>query len=157
MKKYRLNKIFGYQKARVYMITSIRGIGKTTNAMEWALKDWLRNKKQFIYLRRNTTELPLLHTLFDNLYALAGNSASAEKFAWVKNIEIDYRGGVFYGRLKNKENEETTENQEYELDSEVKKTPRKHVKGKIGWEIMGYAFALAKQQDIKSNPFPDVN
>ncbi|MGN8689800.1 phage DNA encapsidation protein [Atopobiaceae bacterium HCP3S3_F7] len=43
-----------------------RGIGKTYGAKVWAIRDYLKNGKEFIYLRRFATELTTKQTFFDD-------------------------------------------------------------------------------------------
>ena len=54
------NKLFTF-------IVSNRGAGKTYGAKQWAIKDFLKNGKQFIYLRRYKTELKEAGKFFDDI------------------------------------------------------------------------------------------
>lgn len=53
---YDYDKVMGYGAAFNFLITS-RGLGKTYGAIKMAVKDFLKNGHEFIYLRRYKTEI----------------------------------------------------------------------------------------------------
>lgn len=48
-------------------IVGARSAGKTFGAKQWAIKDFLKNKKEFIYLRRYKTELKTIKNFFNDI------------------------------------------------------------------------------------------
>lgn len=54
------NKLFNF-------IISMRGDGKTYSFKDWAIRDFLKNKKEFIYLRRYKSELMDLDKFFSDI------------------------------------------------------------------------------------------
>lgn len=63
---YDLGKLLSYNKLISISIGS-RGRGKSYAAKKWAINGWLKNKKQFIYLRRYDTELKNISTYFSDI------------------------------------------------------------------------------------------
>jgi hypothetical protein len=53
---YDKSRILSYNKILSFVIGN-RGGGKTYNAKEWCIKDFLKNKKQFVWIRRYKEEL----------------------------------------------------------------------------------------------------
>lgn len=53
----KLNKVFSYSQALLYFIIGERGVGKTYCLTVRAINNFIKNKKQFVYLRRYKTEL----------------------------------------------------------------------------------------------------
>lgn len=53
------------KNALINMTLSNRGAGKTYGFTKWAIKDFLKTGKQFVYLRRYSTELSRLDNFFD--------------------------------------------------------------------------------------------
>ena len=53
---YDYDKVMGYGSTFNFLITS-RGLGKTYGAIKMAVKDYLKNGHEFIYLRRYKTEI----------------------------------------------------------------------------------------------------
>ena len=53
---YSYNDIFSYNKL-INFVVSNRGGGKTFGFKNWAIKDFLKNENQFVYLRRYKSEL----------------------------------------------------------------------------------------------------
>ena len=48
-------------------IVGARGVGKTYGCKEWAIKDYLKNGKQFVYVRRYKEEFKKVHKFFDDI------------------------------------------------------------------------------------------
>jgi len=51
------------------LVTGARGVGKTYGFKKWAVNDFLKKKKQFIYIRRYETEFDKISTFFDDMTA----------------------------------------------------------------------------------------
>lgn len=80
---YDLNKLLSYNKL-ISISIGARGRGKSYAAKRWCINGWLKNKKQFVYIRRYLTEL-------DNI----GNYFSDIKDIY-KNHEFEVKSGCFY-------------------------------------------------------------
>lgn len=98
-------------------LVGARGLGKTYGAKKYAIKQFLKNGSQFIYLRRYDTELKTAKTtLFNDI---------KEEFP---NHEFKNNGNQLFIRKINTEK----------------------------WELLGYALALSKAQQMKSVSFHQV-
>lgn len=51
----------------INFVVGARGYGKTYGAKKWAIKDWLNNRKEFIYLRRYEHELKNIGSFFNDI------------------------------------------------------------------------------------------
>lgn len=65
-KYYSFDKILS-RNAMYNFVIGGRGLGKTYGAKKWAIKDYLKNGNQFIYLRRYQTELTTRSTFFADI------------------------------------------------------------------------------------------
>jgi hypothetical protein len=65
---YDYSRLYSYQAVFNFPVGG-RGIGKTYGAKRGAIRDYLRDGSQFIYLRRYKTELSSRFTFFDDLIA----------------------------------------------------------------------------------------
>lgn len=63
---YSLTKILSYNKL-LSMSIGARGIGKSYAAKRWAINNWLKNKKQFVYVRRYKTEFNNIKNYFNDI------------------------------------------------------------------------------------------
>lgn len=52
------------------IVTGSRGVGKTYGFKKWAINDFIKNRKQFIYIRRYQTELDKIKTFFDDMISV---------------------------------------------------------------------------------------
>lgn len=80
---YDLGRILSYNKI-INFIVGNRGGGKSYAAKKWAINDFIKNKKQFIYLRRYNTELTDIQNYFSDI---------KDKYP---NIEFKIEAGKFY-------------------------------------------------------------
>lgn len=83
------NKYIDYGKILSYpalftFIIGMRGGGKTYGFKKWAIKDFLKNGKQFIYLRRYKSEVQDIMTFFNDI---------RDEFP---DVELKVNGRVFY-------------------------------------------------------------
>ena len=113
-----------------------RSAGKTYGFKKWAIKDWIKNKNQFGYIRRYESEIDKgkLDKFFDDI-------VKNEEFP---EHEFKVDGLTFYIREKLKPDE-------IELDSNG--VPKDNKKP---WEVLGYCFILSKQITFKSVPYPYI-
>lgn len=63
---YDLSRLLSYKKL-VSIVIGNRGGGKSYAAKAWAIRGWIRNKKQFIYLRRFATEFEFITNWFSDI------------------------------------------------------------------------------------------
>ena len=132
---FNLTKYLSYNALLTFVI-GFRSAGKTYAFKDWALRTWIKDKKQFVYLRRYQVECDATKkTLFDDI---------APKY----DLDIKVEGDIFYARphyddAKNK----TTDP---ETGKEVKDPPEP-------WEICGYSFSLTSFAKYKSASFADVD
>lgn len=63
---YDLNKLLSFNKLLNISIGA-RGLGKSYAAKRWAINNWLKNKKQFVYLRRYKTEFNNIKNYFSDI------------------------------------------------------------------------------------------
>ena len=63
---YDLNKLLSFNKFLNISIGA-RGLGKSYAAKRWAINNWLKNKKQFVYLRRYITEFDNIKNYFSDI------------------------------------------------------------------------------------------
>ena len=63
---YELGKLLGHNKI-MNICVGQRGCGKTFQAKKWAIKKFIENGSQFIWIRRYKTELKELSTFFDDI------------------------------------------------------------------------------------------
>lgn len=63
---YDLSQLLSYNKILNFVIGQ-RGGGKSFNAKKWCVNDFIKNGKQFIWVRRYKTELKTINTWFDDL------------------------------------------------------------------------------------------
>ena len=63
---YDLNKLLSHNKILNFVIGP-RGGGKSFAAKKWAINGWLKNRKEFIYLRRYNTELLEIGNWFSDI------------------------------------------------------------------------------------------
>lgn len=63
---YDLGKILSYNKL-ISISIGARGLGKSYAAKRWAINNWLKNKKQFIYIRRYKTEFNNIKNYFSDI------------------------------------------------------------------------------------------
>lgn len=61
-----LNRTLSYNALFTFIIGN-RGGGKTYGFKQWAINDFIKNKKQFIYLRRYKTELIDVNKFFADI------------------------------------------------------------------------------------------
>lgn len=80
---YHLDKILSYNKILNFVIGN-RGGGKSYAAKKWSITDFMKNKKQFIYLRRYQTEFSDINNWFSDI---------GKEFP---NTEFRVDGGKFY-------------------------------------------------------------
>ena len=80
---YDLSKMQSYNALLNFLLGG-RGIGKTYGLKKWAIKDFLKTGKQFIYLRRYKSELKDIDKFF--------NAISKE----FNDVEFDVKGRTFY-------------------------------------------------------------
>ena len=125
-----LDTILGYN-ARYNMIISDRSFGKTYGLFKRAIKNWIKNKDEFIYLRRNVTEVDAKHTehLFDKV---------ATDLDFHSNYLFKVEGSKCYIADVTYCSEEQILNKEYE------------------WNLFGYIIALTQAVTYKSIDFPKV-
>lgn len=131
MKYFNLHDILS-RNAILNMIIGHRSAGKTYSFKEWSIKDWKKNGKEFMYIRRYKNEIDnVKDTLFDDI---------ADKY----NIEVRCIGKKYEAR-----NIPTDEDIENLSDKELRK--------KYPWKTFGWAIALSQQQMYKSASWPNVN
>lgn len=112
----------------IAMIIGHRSAGKTYSFKDWAIRDFKKNGKQFMYIRRYKNEIDAVKdTLFNDI---------VDKY----NIDVCVEGKNVYMRDR--------------PDGEY--SP-KEIKKKFPWKLFGYVVALSQQQMYKSSSFPDVN
>lgn len=63
---YSNQKLLSYNKLFNFVVGN-RGGGKSFNAKEWSIKDFIKNGNQFIYIRRYKTELEHIQTYFTDI------------------------------------------------------------------------------------------
>lgn len=63
---YDLSSILSYNKF-LNIIIGARGRGKSYSAKRWAINGWIKNKKQFVYLRRYKTEFSNIKNYFSDI------------------------------------------------------------------------------------------
>ena len=63
---YDLTKLLSFNKM-LNMSIGARGLGKSYAAKRWAINGWLKNKKQFVYLRRYKTEFNNIKNYFSDI------------------------------------------------------------------------------------------
>lgn len=63
---YNLNKLLSRDKLLNFVVGN-RGGGKSYAAKRWAINSWIKNKKQFIYLRRYFTEFENINSFFSDI------------------------------------------------------------------------------------------
>lgn len=61
-----INKVLSYN-CLYNFIVGARGVGKTYGAKRWAINDFIKNRAEFIYLRRYDTELENITKFFDDI------------------------------------------------------------------------------------------
>ena len=61
-----LGKTLSYNKLFNFVVGG-RGIGKTYSAKKWAIRKFLEDKSEFIYVRRYDTEFENIHQFFDDI------------------------------------------------------------------------------------------
>lgn len=112
-----------------------RSAGKTYGFKKWAIKDWIKTKNQFGYIRRYESEVNegKLERFFDDV---------GKEFP---EYEFKVSGLIFYIREQLKPNE-------IEIDDKgnIKKNDKP-------WEVIGYCFILSKAVTFKSVPYPHIN
>jgi hypothetical protein len=112
----------------IAMIIGHRSAGKTYAFKDWAIRDFKKTGKQFIYIRRNKSELDnIKDTLFNDI---------VDKY----NIDVKVEGKNVYMR-----------------DRPQGELSAKEIKQQYPWKLMGYVIPLSLQQNFKSASFPDVN
>ncbi len=83
---YNYSKILSYN-APLNILIGERGVGKTFGAIKFCIKQFLKNKSQFVYLRRYKTELSsALSSFFDEIKNL-------DEF---KNVDFSVKNNNFY-------------------------------------------------------------
>lgn len=128
---YNLGKLSSYN-APLNFVIGARGTGKTYAGKESALKKWLRNKAEWVYVRRTLDEIQIAKT------SLWGDLLPAYGY------ETRTKGHICYIRPRFIE-------EEYEDEKgKIRKTKPEP------WEIFGYFIALSEQQNYKSASFPLV-
>ena len=80
---YHLDKILSYNKIINFVIGN-RGGGKSYAAKKWCIQGFLKNKKQFVYLRRYNTEFADIKNWFSDV---------GKEYT---DIEFNVDGGKFY-------------------------------------------------------------
>lgn len=75
------------KQALINMTLSNRGAGKTYGFKKWAIKDFLKTGKQFMYVRRYMTEFKSINTFFDDI---------RQAF---KGVDFDVKGGKRGGQF----------------------------------------------------------
>lgn len=80
---YSNGQILSYNRL-VMMIVGERGNGKTFSFKDWCIRDYIKNKNQFIWIRRYTTELEDINLFFDDI-----------TFKYPEH-EFRVKGGKFY-------------------------------------------------------------
>ena len=80
---YSLQKILSHNKIMNFIIGN-RGGGKSFEAKRWAISGFLKNKKQFVYVRRYKTELVDIKNFFSDIEFM------------FPNVEFLVEGGRFY-------------------------------------------------------------
>lgn len=119
--------------AVISMVVGHRGGGKTYSFLDWAIRDFLKNGREFVYCRRKVTELnSVKDTLFDQL---------ADKY----DVEVRVNGKDCYIRSRPT------------LDAEDAELSAKQLKAKYPWQRFGYFLAVSLQQNYKSANFEKVN
>ena len=63
---YDLNKLLSFNKFLNISIGA-RGLGKSYAAKRWAINNWIRNRKQFVYIRRYKTEFNNIKNYFSDI------------------------------------------------------------------------------------------
>lgn len=110
------------------MIIGHRSAGKTYSFKDWAIRDFRKNGKQFIYIRRYKNELDAFKdTLFNDI---------VDKY----DVDVNVEGKNVY--IRDRPHEELS---------------MKEMKQKYPWKLFGYVIPLSQQQMFKSASFPDVN
>lgn len=116
------------RNATLNMVIGHRSAGKTYAFKDWALRDFLKNGKQFIYLRRNRNEVANIRaTLFDDII---------DKY----NVDIRHEGVQVF--LRQRPTPEMT---------------AKEIKKLCPWRLFGFIIPLSLQQTYKSAAYPNVN
>lgn len=130
MQYYDLNPALS-RGALLTLITGQRGVGKTYASKKWAIEDWIKNKKEFAYLRRLESETAQIKgNLFDDIAYKYGKS-------------VRCRGYIFEIRNVQPMGIEGEELRDWLINNP--------------WETFGYAMSLNIQQDYKSGSWPNVN
>ena len=63
---YNNNKLLSYNAILNFIIGN-RGGGKSYNAKDWCIRDFIKNGNQFVYVRRYKTELKKIDKFFDDI------------------------------------------------------------------------------------------
>lgn len=127
---------YDYQKILSYggyisFIVGGRGFGKSYGAKKVCIDDYLKNKNQFVYLRRYKTELDTaVPEFFSDL--ISNDEYPNHVFTVKKSKKVS----TFYVQSKSID----------ENGKEILSDP----------EIMGYAIPLSTSHVLKSTPFPNV-
>ena len=80
---YDLNKLLSYNKFLNISIGA-RGRGKSYAAKRWCINGWIKNKEQFVYVRRYMTEFENINNYFSDIADI------------YPNHEFEVRNGCFY-------------------------------------------------------------
>lgn len=131
--------------ATLNLIITLRSYGKTYGFTKAAVKDWVRERKQFIYCRRYESELKLAAPyIFDDIVA-------HDEFP---DLEFKIEGNRGYVRRKasamKKRRESGSQKPSAMENSDESDTQNEP------WDIICYMIPVSKQADFKGIPFPRV-
>lgn len=80
---YDNSKMLSYNKI-INFVVGNRGGGKTYNAKKWCINDYIKNQKEFVWVRRYKTELKKINKFFDDI-----------KFQY-PDLELTVKGNIAY-------------------------------------------------------------
>lgn len=130
MKYYSLEPILS-RGASLMCVIGHRSAGKTYAFKEWAIKTYLKDGKEWVYIRRSDEELNSV------------KSALWDDIAFKYNMEVKARGSEAYIREIPPDYLEGKELQQWSSENP--------------WKKFGHYIPLNKQQNYKSKPFPKVD
>jgi len=109
-------------------IVGNRGAGKSYWGKLWGIRGWIKNKKEFIYVRRFDTELDDLETYFDDI--IKNNEFPEDEYSTMEYDDNDIRKPMFVVKGN---------------------------KLMMNDEVIGRAIALTTSSNKKSTSYPNVD
>ena len=88
-KHYNVSRLLSYQNADILMSIGGRGVGKTYGFKDYCIKRYLKKGEQFVYLRRNESELNNMGNFFSDL-----------KEPYMKEYDFKIKGDKFLIKKK---------------------------------------------------------